>query len=101
MQRLGQGEWFTSRVSACHLIAAAYPLANTAQRTELRQIFKTLGHDETPMVRRAAALKLGDVAQNVETAHVTADLLPIFQALTRDGGPHLLHSFDMAEANQH
>lgn len=38
------------------------------------------------MVRRAAAHKLGDFAQAVEPSFVANEVLPIFQALTRDGG---------------
>ena len=90
MQRLGYGEWFTSRVSACSLIAAAYPLASNPQKADLRQIFGALGKDETPMVRRAAAHKLGDSAQVVETNFVASELLQTFQGLTRDGEDLLL-----------
>ncbi len=34
--RLAQGEWFTSRVSACSLFYAAYPLAGN-QKDKLRK----------------------------------------------------------------
>ena len=40
------------------------------------------------MVRRAAAQKLGEFAENVDAQAVTSDLLPVFQSLTRDGKPH-------------
>lgn len=89
-QRLAQGEWFTSRVSACGLFAVAYPRATPAQRTELRSLFATLCHDETPMVRRAAAQKLGPFAAVLEHDAVSRELLPLFTDLTTDGEAHQL-----------
>lgn len=85
LQRLAQGEWFTSRVSACGLFAVAYPRAALAQQTELRQLYAQLCHDETPMVRRAAAHKLGPFAAVLERDAVSRELLPLFTDLTSDG----------------
>jgi hypothetical protein len=53
------GEWFTSRTSGCGLFAVAYPKSSDPVKVELRQLYKTLCTDDTPMVRRAAASKLG------------------------------------------
>lgn len=88
MQRLAQGEWFTSRVSACGLFAVAYPRCSAAQRSELRQLYGQLCHDETPMVRRAAAQKLGPYAAVMERDAVSRELLPLFTDLTQDGEHH-------------
>lgn len=85
-QRLAQGEWFTARVSACGLFAVAYPRCSPGMREELRQMYTQLCKDETPMVRRAAAQKLGAFAKAVEGEHVSNDLLPLFTDLTQDGG---------------
>ncbi len=59
IRRLASGEWFTSRTSACGLFAVAYPSATDATKQELRKSFNNLCTDDTPMVRRAAAGKLG------------------------------------------
>jgi len=85
LQRLGTGEWFTTRVSACALIASNYKEASTACKTELRQLFCSLGKDETPMVRRAIAQRFGDLAQVVEASCVIQEVIPIFLELTQDG----------------
>jgi HEAT repeat protein len=85
LQRLATGEWFTSRVSACGLFAVAYARASPQHRTELRQLYTQLCHDETPMVRRAAAQKLGQFAAVMERESVSRDLLPLFTDLTQDG----------------
>lgn len=79
-------EWFTPRVSACGL----FPLAmqklsgDAAASKELREGFKQLGIDETPMVRRAAALQLSDFAKALGEALTTEDLLPLYRTLLSD-----------------
>ena len=85
LQRLASGEWFTSRVSACGLFATAYARASPAHKTELRQLFRNLGKDDTPMVRRAAAQRLGKFAETVEPVYVAKELVPVFNDLTQDG----------------
>lgn len=82
--RLAQGDWFTSRTSSCGLFAVAYARANPAQKTELRTAFRALCRDDTPMVRRAAASKLGEVAKVWEKDFLKSELLQIFEDLSRD-----------------
>lgn len=59
VQRLSRGEWFTSRTSACALYTPVYDKVDPAVQEEMRKAFATLGSDDTPMVRRAAAKWLG------------------------------------------
>jgi serine/threonine-protein phosphatase 2A regulatory subunit A len=73
-------------VSSCGLFAVAYPRVPGDTRAELRQLYSQLCHDETPMVRRAAAQRLGGFAGAVEKDLVTKELLPLFTDLTADGG---------------
>ena len=40
--------------------------------------------DDTPMVRRAAAGKLGEFAKAVETEYLKSDLIPLFTTLAAD-----------------
>jgi serine/threonine-protein phosphatase 2A regulatory subunit A len=84
-QRLATGEWFTSRVSATGLFATAYPRALPSLKAELRQLYSQLCRDETPMVRRAAAQKLGAFAAVVEGDLVSRELMPLFTDLMQDG----------------
>jgi len=63
--RLAQGEWFTGRVSSCALFSAAYPRA-TAQKEKLRKKFLELCNEDTPMIRRACASKMGKFATQLE-----------------------------------
>eukprot|EP00798_Chlamydomonas_sp_ICE-L_P031361 gene31361-6522_t len=84
LKRLANGEWFTTRVSAAGLFATAYPRASPAVKVELRQLYASLCKDDTPMVRRAAAQKLGGFAKTVERDFVSRELMPLFTDLTQD-----------------
>jgi hypothetical protein len=99
-QRLATGEWFTSRVSATGLFATAYPRSSPGLKAELRQLYSQLCRDETPMVRRAAAQRLGAFARVVEKENVSRELMPLFTDLMQDGGrgPHG-HCFSPAWAS--
>lgn len=90
VQRLGTGDWFTSRISACSLFSDVYqrvPADQSEIRAEVLGLFKALAHDETPMVRRAAASNIGNFAQaiHIVAPHlVQSELLPIFADLFDD-----------------
>lgn len=86
-QRLATGEWFTSRVSSAGLFATGYPRAPAAAKAELRHLYAALAKDETPMVRRAAAHRLGGFAKAVEREHVGKELMHLFTDLIQDGAP--------------
>lgn len=46
--------------------------------------FRNLCGDDTPMVRRAAAAKLGEFAKVMELDYVKSDLIPLFSHLAQD-----------------
>lgn len=50
LQTLVSGDWFTSRTSACALFSVCYPRVSQAVKADLRNNFRQLCHDETPMV---------------------------------------------------
>ena len=60
--KLANGDWFTSRTSACGLFSVTYPRVSNQAKEEPRQAFKGLSDDDTPMVRQSAAPKLGEFA---------------------------------------
>lgn len=90
LRRVATGDWFTSRISACALFACTYrglPVQRVDLRTECLSLFKQLACDDTPMVRRAAASNLGDLARavaEVEPSLVASELVPIFCELVDD-----------------
>lgn len=81
--RLASNEWFTGRVSAVNLITPIYPRAGPLKE-KLRPKFIELCNEETPMVRRAVANKIGDLAAVVGKDLVLSELIPIFKQLAAD-----------------
>ncbi|OPJ76061.1 serine/threonine-protein phosphatase 2A regulatory subunit A alpha isoform isoform B [Patagioenas fasciata monilis] len=84
VKRLAGGDWFTSRTSACGLFSVCYPRVSSPVKAELRQYFRNLCSDDTPMVRRAAASKLGEFAKVLELEHVKSEIIPMFSSLAAD-----------------
>ncbi|XP_006833878.1 PREDICTED: serine/threonine-protein phosphatase 2A 65 kDa regulatory subunit A beta isoform-like isoform X3 [Chrysochloris asiatica] len=84
VKRLASGDWFTSRTSACGLFSVCYPRASNAIKAEIRQHFRSLCSDDTPMVRRAAASKLGEFAKVLELESVKSEIVPLFTNLASD-----------------
>jgi len=81
--RLASNEWFTGRVSAVNLIDPIYP-RGSALKEKLRQKFIELCNEETPMVRRAVANRIGNLAAVVSKEIVINELIPIFKQLSSD-----------------
>jgi len=81
--RLATNEWFTGRVSAVNLIDPIYP-RGSAHKEKLRQKFIELCNEETPMVRRAVANRIGNLATVVTKDIVINELIPIFKQLSSD-----------------
>jgi serine/threonine-protein phosphatase 2A regulatory subunit A len=84
LRRLSSGEWFTSRASSAALYPPVYSKVSPGIQDELRKGFATLGSDDTPMVRRAAARWLGALVKNLSKQQVLSDGLPIYRRLQSD-----------------
>lgn len=54
-------------------------------KTELRATYSQLCKDDMPMVRRAAASNLGKFATTVESTFLIAEIMTMFDDLTKDG----------------
>lgn len=82
-KRLGAADWFTAKVSACGMIAG---VLKKQLNSELLQLYRELCHDDTPMVRRAAAKNLGHVLQQSGTQHLDFALhtLPVLMKDEQD-----------------
>ena len=58
MKRLAVWDNYPSRVSACYLIPTVYEHLEETEKDETRKLFLELSQDDTPMVRRAAAINI-------------------------------------------
>lgn len=113
-KRLASNDWFTSKVSVSGILPAVYAFINqTADangdeaRRELRQLYKDLCEDDSPMVRRSAAKHLAAFVESISALKplsgalrqipksitsvtsprkkiVLEDILPLVQNLCRD-----------------
>jgi len=81
--RLSSHDWFTGRVSAVNLIHTVYSRTGS-HKDKLRQKFIELCNEETPMIRRAVASKIGDLAGFVDKEVILNELIPIFKQLAAD-----------------
>jgi len=84
LQRLTSAEWFTARLSVCALFNHLYTKVNDTQKSELRKLYAQLAADETPMVRRAAALKLKDFCSVIDKANIIPEIIPVYKQLAQD-----------------
>ena len=68
------------RISSCYLLAKCY---EKTQKLDIREkIFKELSSDDTPMVRRAIAINLGEFATVIDPPY--DDILTAYKALLND-----------------
>eukprot|EP00463_Aulacantha_scolymantha_P006419 TRINITY_DN806_c0_g1_i1.p1 TRINITY_DN806_c0_g1~~TRINITY_DN806_c0_g1_i1.p1 ORF type:complete len:488 (-),score=89.43 TRINITY_DN806_c0_g1_i1:333-1796(-) len=84
IRRLANGDWFTTRVSACGLFSSTYPLVDENLQEELRSLYRNLCDDDTPMVRKAAYQNLGKLCLAVPKAHFKSDIYQILKGLSQD-----------------
>lgn len=77
IERLATADWFTSRISACGLYSAVYKRASPKTQVELRNQFRQLCADDTPMVRRSAAINLGEMAACLDLDTLRSEFLPV------------------------
>ena len=75
---------FTARLSVCALFPYAYRKVDEADQQNLRSIYSTLAGDETPMVRRAAALKLSDFCKVIGRQSTGNEIMSIYRQLAQD-----------------
>jgi len=84
VKRLSLWDHYPSRVAACYLFAPCYPYIPENEKIEVRQLYSELAHDDTPMVRRAAAANLKNMVEVFEEENVKSDLIPLFTMLVKD-----------------
>lgn len=82
--RMSSKDWFTSRISAAALFHQTYLKVQDQTQFEFRNQFLKLCSDDTPMVRRMAAMHMGDMVKRMESVLVERDFLGPFETLSND-----------------
>ncbi|NXS83363.1 2AAA phosphatase, partial [Erpornis zantholeuca] len=80
--RCPQGRAHAQVTLGCPQGCAQVP--QVAQVCPVPRYFRNLCSDDTPMVRRAAASKLGEFAKVLELEHVKSEIIPMFSNLASD-----------------
>ena len=76
--RLAGGVMFQSRVSAVHIMAQMYDKFGP-HRDTLRRKFIELCGEETPMIRRAVAMRIGDLSSKMDWDLYLSEMIPVFK----------------------
>ena len=79
--RLANGDWFTSKVSSCALVASAYVKSNGSANNSFTTVLHQLAKDDTPSVRRAVAKQLGAICSVVEAQEQHAKVVPLYKEM--------------------
>ncbi|RHY04496.1 hypothetical protein DYB36_009759, partial [Aphanomyces astaci] len=75
IKRLTEGDWFTSRVSACWIFPVAYSKVDPANKKELREYVRWLSSSESIICKFGA---------KIERDIFVSTILPLFKSLTVD-----------------
>ena len=83
IQRLMNGECFTSKFAAVQLFPVVFPSVTPASQQEIMTMYNQISHDETPQVRKQAAIVLNDMIKLIPKVSET-ELLNIFSRFYKD-----------------
>ncbi len=75
---------FTSKMSSAYLFHLGYKKLNDALKQKCRNLFSTLCRDDTPMVRRVAAINFGKLAKLVRPHELQSEFMPCVVSLAED-----------------
>ncbi|CAH1967693.1 unnamed protein product [Acanthoscelides obtectus] len=84
VEAMSNEEWFTGKCSATGLFAVVYPHASEEKKADLRNIYKILIQDDSPIVRRAAAINLLDLIELMDPQHLKDQIVPVLDILAKD-----------------
>eukprot|EP00036_Acanthoecidae_sp_10tr_P010505 CAMPEP_0182924770 /NCGR_PEP_ID=MMETSP0105_2-20130417/7310_1 /TAXON_ID=81532 ORGANISM="Acanthoeca-like sp., Strain 10tr" /NCGR_SAMPLE_ID=MMETSP0105_2 /ASSEMBLY_ACC=CAM_ASM_000205 /LENGTH=586 /DNA_ID=CAMNT_0025062575 /DNA_START=40 /DNA_END=1800 /DNA_ORIENTATION=+ len=86
VQRLGVDVGWASRVSACGLFSVVLHKAGVSEESavKMKELFRKLCEDDMPMVRKSAALNIGELVEGSTAKDVKDEYLPAFARLITD-----------------
>jgi serine/threonine-protein phosphatase 2A regulatory subunit A len=84
IENMISSDWFTTKCSAGCLISICYAKISPDKQTELRNHFRNLIQDDSPMVRRSTGNSLVDFIDIIDEDHLKSEFVPIFDNLAHD-----------------
>ena len=84
VRTLAGSDYSSARISSCALFAGSYGKLTPEQQSDLLKLYVELAHDDTPMVRRAAATHLGSFTEVISSPSDQEELFKLFDFLVKD-----------------
>ncbi|XP_028138057.1 serine/threonine-protein phosphatase 2A 65 kDa regulatory subunit A alpha isoform [Diabrotica virgifera virgifera] len=84
LESLANEQWFTSKCSAVALFSSIYPKVQEERKAELRHNFRLLSQDESPIVRKEAALGLIDFIALLDKESIKNEFISVFDNISND-----------------
>ncbi|KAJ8920305.1 hypothetical protein NQ315_011967 [Exocentrus adspersus] len=81
---LAAEDWFTSKCSAAALYSTIYTKVSDGKKAELRNSFRVLMQDDSPIVRKVAAIHLLDLISIIDADTIKNEFIPVFDNLAND-----------------
>jgi serine/threonine-protein phosphatase 2A regulatory subunit A len=83
LKRLMTNEYYSSKCAAIHLFPCVYSYFSTLNRQEIMNMYNQVSEDETPQVRKQAAIVLNEMIKLIPKVSET-ELLNIFSRFYKD-----------------
>lgn len=84
LSRLSSKDWFTSRISAASLFHIVYNRLSETEKCRVRILFLRLCSDDTPSVRRAAAVNFSALMNLMKPFEVFDEFIGTFNNIAKD-----------------
>jgi len=84
VKKLAKGESYMMKITSTGLFCAVYPNVSSLNQTMLRQLYVGLCKDDTPMVRRAAAMNFPKFSNIIDPYFVKTEFISVIQTLLAD-----------------
>lgn len=84
LEALASDDWFTSKCSAIALFPSIYPKVKEDKKEELRHNFRLLSQDESPIVRKAAAMGLVELIPLLDKDSIKNEFISVFDNIAND-----------------
>ena len=84
IKKLAESNKFTTKISAIHIMTEIYPACSEDDKKIIRNKLNTLFSEDSLMVRRVLASKMGTLCNYMSKSTVLSELIKSFKTLTND-----------------
>ncbi|XP_057659205.1 serine/threonine-protein phosphatase 2A 65 kDa regulatory subunit A beta isoform-like [Diorhabda carinulata] len=84
LETLANEDWFTSKCSAVALFPIVYSKVKEDKKEDVRHNFRLLSQDDSPIVRKAAAIGLVDLIPLLDKESIKNEFISVFDNIAND-----------------